>query len=145
MHISLHVYVFPFTTFPYFSVSEESKLSSNSRTSSPAPLTAAAKPIVPKSEVVEGGPVAMVEQNGTATGDETSLPVAPTVPKQEDKGHPERKRRASNESMDVSTLRINESPFLPSPYRVSTLAGHMNTVKFQLTKLFVTSFVFCLF
>ena len=47
------------------------------------------------------GPV--IERNGNATeGEQQPLNMASTTVKTEDRGHPERKRRLSNESLDVS-------------------------------------------
>ena len=50
-------------------------------------------------------PVNVAERNGTASSEATDAPFnrAVTTVKQEDRGHPERKRRASNESVSAIT------------------------------------------
>lgn len=51
-----------------------------------------------------GSPINMPERNGTVTeGEQQPLNMVGSVTvKSEDRGHPERKRRLSNESLDVS-------------------------------------------
>lgn len=50
--------------------------------------------------------VNVAEQNGSASGSEETVARATTV-KVEDRGHPERKRRASNESVCRALVNLN--------------------------------------
>ena len=70
------------------------------RTASPVTLK---DTMTAKMETDSGATTTVAERNGTATSTETEQPLNMTGSiKTEDRGHPERKRRLSNESLDVS-------------------------------------------
>lgn len=59
-------------------------------------------------------PLNMAERNGSTAEEQTATTVGSGTLKTEDRGHPERKRRASNESLDVSyQCWIDIKPIVP--------------------------------